>query len=296
MTVQTYKINPRKQTIYHSMILSESEIRSMVKECVGHILEYHHVVDSSFEKLADLIIQKFNTGGGEISADLVNSINPYFKTGKPLIVTPKDSVNGVAAYNPQTNEIEINTDPIFHRNGRTKESIMHELTHFLDDNKRTKPKVGALSFDKDSVNDTRTEFVNDILYYFNPSEIQARLTQYYYFLKQNPYMVSSDIQSYDNERVLKIGYMETLLEIANGATYGKPSEEIIQALAYAASYSRIRKREGHVGNSAYMEGMSEDEFNEQKNKITNILSQRLEKMKKKALKIKYDMMGLDSRN
>ena len=251
------------------MILSESEIRSMVKECVGHILEYHHVVDSSFEKLADLIIQKFDTGGGEISADLVKSINPYF---------------------------EINTNPIFHKNGRTKESIMHELTHFLDDNKRTKPKVGALSFDKDSVNDTRTEFVNDILYYFNPSEIQARLTQYYYFLKQNPYMVSSDIQSYDNERVLKIGYMETLLEIANGATYGKPSEEIIQALAYAASYSRIRKREGHVGNSAYMEGMSEDEFNEQKNKITNILSQRLEKMKKKALKIKYDMMGLDSRN
>lgn len=272
------------------MIINESDIRAMVKECIECILEHHHIIDSSFEKLADLIIQKFNEGGGEISSDVVNSINPYFKTNTPLIVIPSETMNDIASYNQATNEIEINTNPRFHRNGRDKESIIHELTHFVDLNQRTKPRIGFLSFSKTVIADTITEFVNDILYYFNPSEMQARLSQYGYFLKQNANAVNSNIYSYDTEKVLKLGYMETLIEIAKGATYGKPSEEIIQMLAYSASYSRIKNRGGNISNSAYTEGLTIDDFNEQKTKIVNILSHRLEKMKKKAMKIKYDMM------
>ena len=272
------------------MILGECDIRDMVMECVERILEHHHVIDSSLEKLADLIIEKFNEGGGEIPSDLVNSINPYFKINTPLIVIPSETINDIASYNQTTNEIEINTNPRFHGNGRDKESIIHELTHFVDLKQRTKAHVGALSFSKTGIADTITEFVNDILYYFNPSEMQARLSQYGYFLKQNANAVNSDIYSYDSEKVLKLGYMKTLIEIANGATYGKPSEEIIQMLAYSASYSRIKKRGGNISNSAYTEGMTTNDFNEQKTKIVNILNHRLEKMKKKAMKIKYDMM------
>lgn len=272
------------------MILGEGDIRKMVVECIKCILEHHHVIDSSLEKLADLIIEKFNEGGGEISSDVVNSINPYFKINTPLIVVPSDAINGVASYNQTTNKIEINTNPRFHKDGKDKESIIHELTHFIDLNQRTKPSVGPLSYSKTGITDTITEFVNDILYYFNPSEMQARLSQYGYFLKQNADATNSDIYSYDSEKVLKLGYMETLIEITNGATYGKPSEEIIQMLAYSASYSRIKNRGGNISNSAYTEGLTIDDFNEQKTKIVNILSHRLEKMKKKAMKIKYDTM------
>ena len=254
------------------------------------ILEHHHVIDKSLEKLADLIIQKFNEGGGEISSDVVNSINPYFKTNTPLIVIPSETINGIASYNQATNEIEINTNPRFHGNGRDKESIIHELTHFVDLNQRTKPRTGVLSYSKTGIGDTITEFVNNILYYFNPSEMQARLSQYGCFLGQNANAANSNIYSYDSEKILKLGYMETLIEITNGATYGKPSEEIIQMLAYSASYSRIKNRGGSISNSAYTEGMTIDEFNKQKTKIVNVLNNRIEKMKKKAMKIKYDMM------
>ena len=275
------------------MRLNETDIRMMVEECVKRILsEYHHSIDNSLEKLAELIIDKYENGGGEISADEINSINPYFKVSKPLtvVLVNDDDAGFVATYSKNNNEIEINTDERFHFGNRLKETLMHELSHFVDNNLRTKPYANVQSFAPDDPGDVPTKFVNDILYYFNPSEIQARLTQYKYFLERQPQMVKQSIKNHFSEKVLKLDYMETLISIVDGCVYGTKSEDIIQMLGNAASNSRVKKRGGDYDQTAFLNGMSFHEFYLQQQKISRILKKRLKSMTQKALKIKYDAM------
>lgn len=275
------------------MRLNETDIRMMVEECVKRILsEYHHSIDSSLEKLAELIIEKFEEGGGEISPEEINAINPYFKTDEPLAVTPVDGdqVNFIASYSKRNNEIEINSDRRFHFGNRLKETVMHELSHFVDSNLRTKPNSMAQRFTPNGENDLPTTFTNEILYYFSPTEIQARLTQYKYFLERQPQMAERSIRDEYAENVLKLGYMQTLVEIVDGCEYGTNSEDIIQMLGNAASATRVTKRGGDYDQSAYLNGMSFNEFSTQQQKISRILKKRLKSMTQKALKIKYDAM------
>ena len=96
---------------------------------------------------------------------------------------------------------------------------------------------------------------------------------------------------HENEKVLKISYMQVLLAIFNGAQYGKASDEIVQMVANAASYNRVEKRGGSYSNSAFWEDMSEDEFDLQKEKISKILTKRLKSFINKAAKIKYDCIN-----
>ena len=167
---------------------------------------------------------------------------------------------------------------------------MHELSHFVDSNLRTKPYSMTQSFTTDGVTDTATKFTNDILYYFNPTEIQARLTQYKYFLERQPRMSKRSIKSEYAERVLKLEYMETLIEIVDECIYGTKSEDIIQMLGNAASDARVKKRGGSYDQTAFLGGMSFREFYMQQQKISRILRKRLKSMTQKALKIKYDAM------
>ena len=274
------------------MELNRADIKAMIKECVNRILlEHHHSIDGSLEKLAELIIEKFEEGGGEISPEEINAINPYFKTNKPIVVVPVDGVNFVASYSKTTGEIEINTEKRFHFGGRLKETLMHELSHFVDTNLRTKPYTNTQIFTPGGPSDTSAKFVNDILYYFSPTEMQARLTQFKYFLERQPQMAKRSIKDHFNEKVLNLDYMETLISIVDGCVYGTRSEDIIQMLGNAASNARVKKRGGSYDQTAFLGGMSEQEFDEQQKKISRILSKRLKSMTQKALKIKYDALS-----
>lgn len=271
------------------MVLSEREIRSMVMECVSMILEHHHAIDKSLEKLADLIDEKYHEGGGVISVEEINSINPYFSVNSPIVVSVVSNDEFAASYNEKTNEIEINEKKY---NGRfsSKELIMHELSHFIDLNARTKPINPPTQYTPNGPTDLPVKFSNDILYFFRPTEMQARLTQFTYFLKSNPDCARKDLTSIENEKVLKTEYMSILIEIVEGTEYYKTSGEIVQILANSASCDRVKKRGGGYERSAFLDGMSESEFNVQKQKIISILKKRLNSFKQKALKIKYDMM------
>lgn len=61
------------------MELGTNDLKMMITECVQRILEYHGAIDDSLEKLADVIINTFEHGGGTIDPETINSINPYFK-------------------------------------------------------------------------------------------------------------------------------------------------------------------------------------------------------------------------
>lgn len=261
----------------------------MITECVQRILEYHHAIDDSLEKLADVIIDKFQKGGGNIDADIVNSINPYFKSVKPLVVIPSYE-NYIASYDREANEIEINAGRYISPS-KMKEAIMHELSHFVDLNMRTKPSDPAFKLSDYGETDTMARIASDIIYFFSPTEIQARLTQFKQFLKNSPAQSRERLTEPFNEKCLRLSYMEDLLKIFGDCRYGCKSEDIVQIVAYSTSFSRIRRKGGDVENAAWGESMSEREFNEQKEKIGRILEKRLRNMWQKASKIKFDVIS-----
>jgi hypothetical protein len=59
-------------------------------------------------------------------------------------------------------------------------------------------------------------------------------------------------------------------------------------VAYSMSFSRIKRRGGNVDNAAWGETITEEEFNEQKEKIGRTLEKRLRNMWQKASKLKFD--------
>lgn len=269
------------------MKLGANDLKIMITECVQRILEYHGAIDDSLEQLADVIINKFEHGGGTIDPETINSINPYFKTRQPLIVTPVRNAEYVASYDINTNEIEINSN----RNillPKMKENIMHELSHFVDLNMRTKPADPAFKLSDYGETDALANIADDIIYLFSPTEIQARLTQFKQLLKRMPNQSRKNLTEHFNEKCLRLEHMKDLIDIFNDCRYGYKSEEIVQMVAYSMSFSRIKRRGGNVDNAAWGETITEEEFNEQKEKIGRTLEKRLRNMWQKASKLKFD--------
>ena len=82
--------------------------------------------------------------------------------------------------------------------------------------------------------------------------------------------------------------MKELVEIFNDCRFGYKSEDIVQAVAYSVSYSRVKRRNGDVENAAWGAHMSEEDFIRQKRKIGKVLEKRLGIMWQKASKLKFD--------
>lgn len=272
------------------MKLGANDLEIMITECVQRILEHHHAIDDSLEQLASLIIDKFKGGGGNIDPEAINAVNPYFKVTTPLKIIPVRGVNYVASYSKNNNEIEINSD----RNillPKMKENIMHELSHFVDLNLRTKPRDPAFRLSEYGEVDAMANIADDIIYLFSPTEIQARLTQFKQLLKRIPGQSRKDLTEYFNEKCLRLTRMKELLEIFNDCRYGYKSDEIVQMVAYSTSYSRIIRKGGNIDNAAWGENMSEEEFIIQKKKIGRVLEKRLRNMWQKASKLKFDALA-----
>lgn len=270
------------------MILTEGEIRKMVTECVARILEYHHVIDSSLEKLAEMIIEKFNEGGGAIPHSIANSLNPYFKSDKDLMVAIEEKPNCVASYEQETNTIFINGSSSFYNTERMKEAIMHELSHFVDQNMRTSQDFSGKRY---SDKEDAAKVTNEILYYFRPTEMQARLVQYKYFLEQYPFYRRKPLSYKHSENVLHLDYMADLIDEVENEDWYYSHFGIVHRLAFMESKRRAQQRGGN-STPGFARGFnSEKEFNSQKDKIVNRLKKRLDIFAKKAAKIKYDMMS-----
>ena len=135
--VNIQKIIAPDNYLYY-MKLGMNDLKIMITECVQRILEYHHAIDSSLERLAEIVISVAEQGGGIISTDQIAKINPYFK-GRDLNVTIENGTRDVASYEHKTNTLYVSNSSSFYRNGRLKEAIMHELSHYVDSNLRTKP-------------------------------------------------------------------------------------------------------------------------------------------------------------
>ena len=190
------------------MKLVVNDLKIIITECVQRILEYHHVINQSLESLAEMVLSIAEKGGGVIPANEVAKFNPYFD-GADLNVAIENETGNVASYEHKTNTLYVPNSSSFYRNGRLKEVIMHELSHYIDNNLRTKPDFANKRYYDDA---EAADLANDILYYFKPTEMQARLTQYKYFLEKYPFYARKPLTFKASENVLHLEYMQDLIE------------------------------------------------------------------------------------
>ena len=276
------------------MILTEQDIRYMVNECVSRLTEVRHVIDGRLGKLADMIIMTAKYGGGDISCEAINSCNPYFQIDKPLKVSVQRlpaSVNASFYY-----EIpEIAIDPKTMRRADIRDIIMHELSHFVDNSSRTKTDVDNIVY-------PNLEFINQCMYYYRPTEIQARLVEYANRLRRNPFFIKLKITDTRVNSALHINEMQQFLDMVKNARFSRilsPEMALVIGLFYAEASKRAMRRHGtdkvedvkdYVKRLSDYKNISEQEFESRKQTMVKIYEKRLRSMMNKALKIKYDAM------
>ena len=265
------------------MKLGVNDLKMMIAECVRRILEYHHVIDPSLESLAEMILSIVEKGGGVIPANEVTKFNPYFG-GVDLNVAIENGTGDVASYEHKTNTLYVSNSSSFYRNGRLKEAIMHELSHYVDKNLRTKPDFANKKYSDDT---DVAKLANDILYYFSPTEMQARLTQYKYFLEKYPFYARKPLTFKEAENVLHLEYMQDLIEEIENEEFENSYFGIVHRIAYQESVKRTQRRGG--GIPGFLFGFKdENEYNSQKSKLISRLAKKLSLFSQKAGKIKFD--------
>lgn len=113
----------------------------------------------------------------------VNKYQDYFNGSKPLeilCIYDSDTLD-VAKYDYVSNSITLNFGPISHMDiNSIIASIMHELTHMVNFSKGNETTLSRYDINH---NTPDADIINRYTYLFNPSEMQARLSQYYHYCK-----------------------------------------------------------------------------------------------------------------
>lgn len=145
-----------------------------------------------------------------ISADKINNSQDYFKTNRDLKVELAydfyDST--VATYYHEDYRMKINMEWVYKESETLVIStIVHELTHMVNFEKGKSKTLNVYY-------SVIVPEINKYLYYFNPTEMQARLSQYYHYSKTNGKI--SPFSEMGN-KILAIEQMNTLLSKLSSA-------------------------------------------------------------------------------
>lgn len=145
-----------------------------------------------------------------ISADRINNSQDYFKTNRDLKVELAydfyDST--VATYYHEDYRMKINMEWVYKESETLVIStIVHELTHMVNFEKGKSKTLNVYY-------SVIVPEINKYLYYFNPTEMQARLSQYYHYSKTNGKI--SPFSEMGN-KILAIEQMNTLLSKLSSA-------------------------------------------------------------------------------
>ena len=269
------------------MVFNENDIRQMVTECVSMLLERHGAIDERLEGLADLIIKKFEEGGGKITPEELSQFNKYFNCNRPLNVIVGTDGRDAAAYYRETNTIKIDKNSFFTRNDRLKEAIMHELSHFVDQNMRTVPDYTGKFYNDSSY---KAKIANDIMYYFRPTEMQARLTQFKYAIKKDKSLANRPLSA--AESILKIKEMKYLISVLLSERFNNHYMGVLHRISFMQSATRAQNRGNGISNAGFINGFrSKNDFLTQKEKIIHKLGIKLRNYINKASKIKFDALS-----
>lgn len=188
---------------------------------------------------------------------------------------------------------------------QTEVTLSHEFSHFIDNNAQNR-----LTHQPEWSDDEKKSIppiVFDFIYYFNPTEIQARLNQYNTVLRLYP-SVRQSVD--DGESTLSLNKMKSLLQLLGSLQYDNGGEltKIITYLSYLTKFIDMqRKRYIKNDNShnaleyvshlkktipiANVELVDNKEFNNVRNSLYHTYRRRYIKMSEKANKIQKDWLN-----
>ena len=268
------------------MRLNETEIRLMVEECVKRILEVHGALDEKLEGLAELIIKRVKSGEDKfaLSQEEIEQYYPYKHVPGSLNVSVQFLKPGAeASYSMTTNTIKISpgvrylsTDEHF------MEVLMHELTHFVNNNESD----GSLSkwVPIDHEPDGPGIIAKKIEYLFDPSEMQARVTQFKIRLKNSK--ERKKLSEFND--ITGLGTMERLIGIVENEK--QPTDEEPLSVVELLLCQRGNKKSQLDGRTRFLNPSAED-FYKAKKAIVKKLKMAYKSFFAKISKIYYDEMG-----
>ena len=169
-------------------LITEEQLNFLLDNGAACIKEEKGGIDRRMKVLAELIYDKSLEYSAEnktsfiISAQDLNRFQDYIVFSAPLrIVLAFLKNNASATFSFFKNENTIILDPARYK-GKNYDIpvIIHELTHMIRYNKTKESSILRIQS-----SDERSLTVNKYLYYFNTNEMQARISQYYYFCQYN---------------------------------------------------------------------------------------------------------------
>lgn len=261
------------------MILSEGEIRSMVAECVERILEVHGAIDDRLEGLAKMIIGRIRNDEKKftLSKSDIEAYYPYKNCPETLNVSSEFlPQNVVAAYNPYTNTVKVRRSAIMYNDEYLTEILMHELTHFVNNSESNN---SLFSMGREGIGNEGAEAIaKKIMYLFEPTEMNARVSQFKYTLKQR----MGKLHTFENQTRLK--EMKRLIEIVeqDEATYDD-EWTIVELLLY----KRAQRKTDIDGKDREL-NTSYENFERAKSAIVKKLKRAYKEYYNKIAKIYYD--------
>lgn len=193
--------------------ITEEQLEMLVGEDVSETMSG---IDDRMAQLAKEIftLAKKNSIKGTnefyIDADRINNSQDYFKTNRNLKVELVYDFysSTIATYYHKDYRMEINMEWAYKESeALVISTIVHELTHMVNFEKGRKKTL-------DVYYSTNIPKINKYFYYFNPTEMQARLSQFYHYSKMNGKI--SPLSEMGN-KILAIEQMNTLLSKLSSA-------------------------------------------------------------------------------
>ena len=281
------------------MILTGTDIRNIVNECVTRIMEARGALNNCLSGLADLIISRFKAGEESftLTKEEIAQYYPYKHVPDFLNVKIQDfmSSNIKGSYGPVTNTLRISKSLVFFMldyyynkeyEPQVKTVLMHELTHFVnhfESQENTDTMARPLKMDRTD----KSKIAKDILYFFDKKEINARVTEFKWDLKRNsiqkPDGSISKLSDYDNTTHLK--YMYKLIKLVEDDA--QPGDDKPLSVVELLLLSRGNRKRQIDGRERMLNPTPED-FENAKKAIVKKLTRAYNEFYQKLAKIYYD--------
>ena len=276
------------------MKINSNDIRTMVMECVKSILnERRGAIEDSMRGLAIEIINRIRNGENDfhIDFDELSKYVPERYLYKNEEIRPKWAEgfnikvcyikNDIAAWNWKINTLEINLKYITKPTEVIIEYLMHEFTHMVND------KCSPNEIHGFEPNASAPKLVREIFYYFSPSEMQSRLSQFKIWLENHP-QNTFESAAFNADNILNISFMETIINYINGMTFDDKSKQIVDILVYIKLYNSHRRN--GKSNKNYEYGIPPKEFEKAKDSLVKTYENRYISYVNKVRKIYNDSL------
>lgn len=270
------------------MKLNREDIKSLIKECVQRILEVHGAIDDKLAGIADIIIERMKNGEPKfiLTKNEISQFYPY-KNCPDNIPVSKERLNVgvVASYSPTERALKVSPSSFrLYSDAFIKSALMHELTHLVNDYESS----GGLSRGGHSVtsNTEKEIFVYQILYLFDNSEMQARISQLKWAIKSGEIKTSYEPVTKLNKMLSLINEVDKETYLEYYETFGESDDfgTIIEGLLSERAYYKYKID----GKEHLIHFLTEKEFGTAKASILKTLRKKYAKFKAKIGKIIYD--------